>query len=211
MNSLSIHVSNIQYGISETKLFANESFYLNLGKPLILKRDSGYGKSTFFRALSGLKFGTDSTVQMNGTIGYGDHFLLLQNWKNKIDGKPFFSLMTQQTYLLPWKTVEENIRLAFLNRAGSLPSHIQRDLIKKNLDAVDLNGFEKRYIFQLSGGQKTRVNLVRTLCQDRPALLLDEPFAALNQQLKSKIFDFLKSEVHEKKKFLMISSHDQLE
>ena len=138
---------------------------------------SGVGKSTILRLLAGL----DAGVHFDGEISCSDGGALA----------PRASLMLQSDMLLPWLTVLQNITLgarlrgekADLNRAGQL------------LSDVGLSGFAQRMPHTLSGGQRQRVALARTLMEDRPVMLLDEPFSALDaknraamQELAARLF-----------------------
>ena len=201
-----IHIEKIKYKNSSENLFENESFQLKKGEFTFLKRPSGYGKSTLFRILSALI--QENELEIEGTIQNENQSLPLKNWKNQWSQNKeiFFSLMTQQTYLLPWKNVFENIELAFLPQ----PKNTNKEkIILDYLNLVQLNGFENRLISSLSVGQKARVSLVRTLCQNRRGILLDEPFAALDKELQREIFEILKLEFQSKGNYIFIVSHDK--
>ena len=138
---------------------------------------SGVGKSTLLRLLAGL----DAGVNFDGMIKCSDGEAL----------PPRASLMLQSDLLLPWLTVLQNVTLGARLR-GEKADNIRA---KALLDDVGLTGFEPRMPHTLSGGQRQRVALARTLMEDRPVMLLDEPFSALDaknraamQELATRLF-----------------------
>jgi NitT/TauT family transport system ATP-binding protein len=93
--------------------------------------------------------------------------------------------VTQQDNLLPWRTVERNIALA-LEIRGVAESERQHQ-VSAMIKLVGLTGFERHFPSELSGGMRKRVTLARTLIYRPETLLLDEPFGALDAQLKMQL------------------------
>ena len=129
---------------------------------------SGCGKTTLLRCIAGLTDISDGKLLVNG---------------NPVTTPPEGVAMVFQHFgLLPWKTVYDNAAFG-LAMAGAPAAHI-KERVAHYLDLVGLNGFEKHYPYQLSGGMQQRVGLVRALAINPSILLMDEPFAALDAQTR---------------------------
>ncbi len=146
---------------------------------LALVGPSGCGKSTVLNLVAGLLAPTEGTVLYNGAPVTGI---------NRSVG-----YMTQKDTLLPWRTVENNIgiSLELKCRDGSVADRKER--VARMIDLVGLNGFEKHFPAELSGGMRKRVALARTLIYEPETLLMDEPFGALDAQLKLLMQDQLQT------------------
>ena len=149
---------------------AVESFSLSIarGEFCAIVGPSGCGKSTLLNLVSGLARPT------KGTVTY--------------QGQPITSVLTDVGYitqkdnLLPWRTVEGNIWLPLEIRGDRARDRNQT--VRRLVELVGLKGFEKHFPRELSGGMRKRVALARTLAYDPKVLLMDEPFGALDAQLK---------------------------
>lgn len=155
---------------------------------------SGCGKSTLLNLLSGLMEPSDGEVRMAG----------------RAIGRPNTKVgyMTQKDTLMPWRTVRKNIALSL--ELKGLPKSEIDGRVTEMIGTVGLTGFEDSYPAQLSGGMRKRVVLARTLVQDPQVLLADEPFGALDAQLRM----ILQSELQriwmesEEKKTILFVTHD---
>jgi NitT/TauT family transport system ATP-binding protein len=129
---------------------------------------SGCGKTTFLRCVAGLTDISDGTLLVHG---------------QPVSGPPDGVAMVFQHFgLLPWKTVYENAAFG-LSMAGAPKAQIEQR-VGHYLALAGLNGFEKHYPYQLSGGMQQRVGLVRALAMNPSIMLMDEPFAALDAQTR---------------------------
>jgi NitT/TauT family transport system ATP-binding protein len=145
------------------------SLSVGAGRFTVIVGPSGCGKTSLLMMLAGLR------AQSRGTI----HCL----------GRPMpepdplrVGVIFQEASLYPWLTALENIEFPLSLRSGSKKEHRQR--AEAMLDLVGLNGFGERFPHELSGGMKQRVSIARGLVQDPPVLLMDEPFAALDEQTR---------------------------
>ena len=139
------------------------------GEFLSIVGPSGCGKSTFLNVLLGLlKFDSgDLTLSGKTITGPGTDR----------------AMVFQEFGLLPWRTVLNNVELGL--ELKGVPAATRRSVSGKLIDMVGLTGFEGHYPHELSGGMKQRVGLARALATDPNVLLMDEPFAALDEQNKS--------------------------
>ncbi|MEU5401443.1 ABC transporter ATP-binding protein [Streptomyces sp. NPDC005963] len=141
------------------------------GELLAIVGPSGCGKSTLLNLAAGLmKPGT-------GRLLYRGRPLTGVNTE--------VAYITQKDNLLPWRTVEDNIGLP-LNLGGRarLSKQERHERIARQIELVGLAGFEKHYPSELSGGMRKRAQLARSLVYEPDVLLMDEPFGALDAQLK---------------------------
>ncbi|MGD1897069.1 MAG: ABC transporter ATP-binding protein [Phormidesmis sp.] len=138
---------------------------------------SGCGKSTLLNMIAGLS-----------NISSGE--ILLNN--HPIEGPgPNRGMVFQIYALMPWMSVEENIRFAVETVYPKLPPKQMTRRIKENIQLVGLEGTESKHPHQLSGGMRQRVGIARALAIDPQILLMDEPFGALDALTRG----FLQSEV----------------
>lgn len=172
VDNLSLHLPNGQC------LVENLSFSIEPGSVLALMGPSGSGKSSILSWLTGT---ADSRIDAQGTVWLGEKKLNpLPTEKRRL------GLMLQQDYLFPHMSVGEN--LFFGLRGGTRQS--RRERVRQSLADAGLAGMEDRDPATLSGGQRARVSLVRTLLSDPCALLLDEPFSGLDTALREQIRRF---------------------
>ncbi len=127
---------------------------------------SGCGKTTLLYSISGLVGGGDGEIKFNDT-----------KHKNRYQN---ISTVFQENNLFPWRNVLGNVSYGLeIQGKGK-----QDGFVKKLIRTVGLEGFEKFYPHQLSGGMKQRVNLARALATDPSLILMDEPFASLDYQTR---------------------------
>jgi len=174
-----LRIRNISKSYNKTTAVDNVSFQINKGEILSLAGESGCGKSTLLRIIGGLE-------QAN----YGAIFLEDQNISDWKPEKRKFGFVFQNLSLFPHLTVEKNIFFA-ISKKNQTSKRLQ-----ELLGMTGMQGYEKRYPHELSGGEQQRVALARALAIDPRILILDEPFSSLDELVKAKIrrevFDLLK-------------------
>ena len=140
------------------------SFTLREGEIVALLGKSGSGKSTLLRCIAGLISPSAGTVAYRG---------------NPLNGaNPGVAMVFQSFALLPWLTVQQNVELAM--QARDVPEDARRAKALRAIDLIGLDGFESAYPKELSGGMRQRVGFARALAVEPDALLMDEPFSALD-------------------------------
>jgi len=179
-NSGSIKISNVGqvFTTSSQTVVALEDVSLEVkpGRFVVLVGPSGCGKSTLLMMMAGLRQQTSGSVL--------------------IDGRPItrpdpdrVGVVFQEASLFPWLTAEENVEFPLMLRGT--PKAERRAKSQDALKLVGLDGFGKRHPHELSGGMKQRVSIARGLVQNPPVLLMDEPFAALDEQTRMTMGDEL--------------------
>jgi NitT/TauT family transport system ATP-binding protein len=140
------------------------SFTLAEGEIVALLGKSGSGKSTLLRCVAGLIAPSAGTVSYRGTPLTG--------------ANPGVSMVFQTFALLPWLTVQQNVELGLEARA--VPEAERANRAIRAIDLIGLDGFESAYPKELSGGMRQRVGFARAIVTEPDALLMDEPFSALD-------------------------------
>ena len=146
------------------------------GHFVVLVGPSGCGKSTLLMMLAALLQQTSGTITINGAP-------IPEPDPDRV------GVVFQEASLFPWLTAEENVEFPLALR-GVTKSE-RRAKAQDALQLVGLDGFGKRHPHELSGGMKQRVSIARGLVQDPPVLLMDEPFAALDEQTRMTMGDEL--------------------
>ncbi len=136
---------------------------------------SGSGKSMTLRCIAGIVKPDRGKIVLNGRVLFdSERGINIPSRERRV------GYLFQNYALFPNMTVEENIGFAL----EKLPREKRTGLVKEKIERMKLEGLEKRYPFQLSGGQQQRVALARALAIEPEALLLDEPFSALDDHLR---------------------------
>jgi len=137
---------------------------LHEGEIVALLGKSGSGKSTLLRCIAGLIAPTSGTITYRGRPVTG--------------ANPGVAMVFQSFALLPWLTVRSNVEMGL--EARGVPPEERRIRAEKAIDRIGLDGFESAYPKELSGGMRQRVGFARALVVEPDALLMDEPFSALD-------------------------------
>jgi molybdate ABC transporter permease protein len=160
------------------------SFHLQVSfntdeQPLGLLGGSGAGKSMILRCIAGIETPTRGRIVLNGRVLFdSEQGINLPSRDRRI------GFLVQNYALFPHLTVAQNIAFGLLKRLSARDIRVQ---VEEQLIAMQLQGLGDRYPHQLSGGQQQRVALARALANQPEALLLDEPFSALDTHLRSQL------------------------
>src|SRR5664279_3057450 len=144
------------------------SFSIAPGEFVSIIGPSGCGKSTLFNIIGGLVGDYEGRVTVAGERIAGTH--------------PAIGMVFQEESTFPWRTVVENV--AFPLEIAGIAKAERHDRAAHFVALVGLAGFERRYPSELSGGMRQRVAIARTLASNPRILLMDEPFAALDEQTR---------------------------
>jgi putative hydroxymethylpyrimidine transport system ATP-binding protein len=177
-------------------LFDNLNFTIPAKKITCLLGPSGVGKSTLLRFIAGL-ITENENILFHGKISGCDNICISQ----------MISYMAQTDLLLPWLTAFENTLLGSRLRGATSPDHSSK--AKELFARVGLKNAEHKYPHELSGGMKQRVALIRTLMEDKPIVLMDEPFSSLDAITRFQLQN-LTVELLNNRTVLMVT-HDPME
>jgi len=168
------------------------SFDVRPGEFLAVIGPSGCGKSTVFNIIGGLLESYEGRVTVNGETVKGPHASI--------------GMVFQEESTFPWRTVTDNV--AFPLEVAGMGKAERIERAKHFINLVGLNGFEKRYPAELSGGMRQRVAIARTLASEPKILLMDEPFGALDEQTRLLLGDKVLQIQHELKQTCLLITHN---
>lgn len=181
--------------ISDTsvlKVLKNINLSVKVGEFIAIIGPSGCGKSTILDLLTGLVAEFDGSVKIDG--------IPLE------DSDKRMGYMQQKDLLLPWRTLMDNLILPLEIQGDNIDASKER--VSKMLPTFGLEGFEKSYPNELSGGMRQRAALLRTILVDSDIMLLDEPFGALDAINRSKMQEWLLTIWNEYKHTVLFITHD---
>ncbi len=167
------------------------SFDVERGEFVTLLGPSGCGKSTLLRLVSGLSGVTEGSVRVNGMTPE--------------NARELISFIFQDPTLMPWRTVEENVGLSLELEHAARPLRSER--VARMLEMVSLTHVARSYPRQLSGGMKMRTSIARALVSRPHILLMDEPFAALDEMTRDRMNEELLRLYEEKKWTVLFVTH----
>ena len=153
---------------------------------------SGCGKSTLFNIIGGLLPASEGHVLIDGETVAGPH--------------PSIGIVFQEESTFPWRSVVENIAFPLEIKGMAKAERLER--ARHFVDLVGLQGFERRRPAELSGGMRQRVAIARTLASEPTLLLMDEPFAALDEQTRLLLGDKVIEIQQELKQTVLLITHN---
>lgn len=188
-----IDLQDIGLSYANKPLFSRVNAHFKGGSWHSILGRSGVGKSSLLHCIAGIQ----STLDIEGIVSADDQKPL----KGRI------AWMAQRDSLLPWLTVQQNVLLG--QRLRKQQTKNDAALADELLKQVGLGELGKRMPEQLSGGQRQRVALARTLMEDKPVVLMDEPFSALDAITRLQLQDLAANLLHDRTVILI--THDPLE
>lgn len=182
-----IYIKDIHFSYKNKKILNGISFTVEEGEIVALVGISGSGKTTLFKII------TNMIIQDKGEI------------LHKKEGDTTY--MQQEDLLLPWRNVIDNL-LLFTELGPQNNRKVYYEKALTLLKRVGLAGTQELYPEELSGGMRQRATLARALLQNRPLLLLDEPFASLDLLIREELYKLLLEIRTQYKKTMILVTHD---
>ncbi len=193
-----VSVNNFSISFGDTKILEDINFEVQKGEIVTLLGKSGCGKTTILRSIAGLQKDHDGEICIGNTcVSSKDVYE-----KNREVGYIF-----QDYALFPHLNVEENIAFAL----DKLSKKDREAKVQKLLNQFDIVDHRKKQIHQLSGGQQQRVAIARAMANNPKILLLDEPFANLDSQLRYKTKMWVKNLIKKYELSAILVTHDKKE
>jgi len=196
-----IHIRSIDFAYPNVSpLFENFSLEISRGETWAILGTSGCGKTTLLYLLAGLRFPSHGIVEIDGEC--------------LARPRPQSGLILQDYGLLPWSTVRENVELGLRLRKfyGDDGKHAPVNFQPQNsvpywLERLGISEFAEQYPSQISGGQRQRTAIARTLALEPDLLLMDEPFSSLDAVTREDLQNLTLSLCVEKKLTLVAVTH----
>jgi NitT/TauT family transport system ATP-binding protein len=176
----------------ETQAIEEITLTVGQGEFVCLLGPSGCGKTTLLNLFAGFERPTSGHVYIDDREVTGPG--------------PDRGVVFQEHALFPWLTVYDNVRSG--KRVRALPESDQAATVRRQLALVGLEGFDRHYPHQLSGGMKQRVAIARVLANESEVLLMDEPFAALDAITRSQLQQELIRIWNETRKTILFVTHN---
>lgn len=183
------------------QILKNINFTVTEGEFICFLGPSGCGKSTILNLISGLDTSYEGKIYIEGKLA------------NDSSSDP--NLTKRMTYLfqeprlLPWLTVEKNLYFAL--KCAKVPKKEWKEQVHRMLSLVHLDGMEKHYIHELSGGMQHRVAIARAFIVNPDIILMDEPFSALDELTARSIRDTLLEIWRKDRKTILFVTHNAME
>jgi len=200
MKIIGIHDVKKYLGAEKIAAVNDLNLEVNRGEIVTILGPSGCGKTTTLRLIAGFESPNTGQILINGMVVAGDGVFVSPEKRN-------VGIVLQEFALFPHLNVKRNI--AFGLRGSNKKEVEQR--VRSMIELTGLQGLEERYPFQLSGGQQQRVALARALAPAPLIVLLDEPFASIDPDLRSRMRTDLKRILKEAGVTAIFVTHDQEE
>lgn len=189
-----LRIKDLHFAYDAKTILDGVTFSAAAGEIIALIGISGSGKTTLFRLITGLVPPSCGEIEIGGCA--------------TPERTQMATYMRQEDLLLPWRTVMGNLLLfSELGKKEARGSTLKEEATQL-LQRVGLEGFEEAYPRALSGGMRQRVALARALLQNRPLMLLDEPFASLDVILREQLYALLREIRDQYQKTIVMVTHD---
>ncbi|MBH5818118.1 heme ABC transporter ATP-binding protein FbpC, partial [Neisseria meningitidis] len=197
-----LHIGHLSKSFQNTPVLNDISLSLDPGEILFIVGASGCGKTTLLRCLAGFEQPDFGEISLSGRTIFSKNTNLPVRERR-------LGYVVQEGVLFPHLTVYRNTAYGLGNGKGKTAQERQR--IEAMLELTGISELAGRYPHELSGGQQQRVALARALAPDPELILLDEPFSALDEQLRRQIREDMIAALRANGKSAVFVSHDREE
>lgn len=198
MNNI-LEISNLSHAYSkDSKSVTGINLNILSGERVSILGPSGCGKSTLLRLIAGLERPSEGEIKIKGIEVSSKESLVPPEKRN-------VGLVVQDKALFPHLSVYANICF------GIRKNKTKDDIASELLNLFKIEDLKNKYPHEISGGEQQRVALARSLATDPDVLMLDEPFSALDKELKQNIYSEISAVFSEKKSTILLVTHDQNE
>jgi iron(III) transport system ATP-binding protein len=194
-----LEISNLSHAYSkDSKSVTGINLNILSGERVSILGPSGCGKSTLLRLIAGLEKPSEGEIKIKG-IEVSSKEILVPPEKRNV------GLVVQDKALFPHLSVYANICF------GIRKNKTKDDIASELLNLFKIEELKNKYPHEISGGEQQRVALARSLATNPDVLMLDEPFSALDKELKQNIYSEISAVFSEKKSTILLVTHDQNE
>ena len=199
MSNLILEIKNLSHSYGETdKIIQNINLEIEKSDRVAILGPSGCGKSTLLRLIAGLEKPNLGQIIIDGTVVSTEKFIVPPE-KRKI------GLVVQEKALFPHLSVYDNIGFG-------IKKNIDKKTITNDLlELLKIESLKNKYPHEISGGEQQRVALARSLAPNPKLLMLDEPFNALDKDLKGVLYEEISQVFSERGSTILLVTHDSQE
>ena len=199
MSNLILEIKNLGHSYGETnQIIQNINLEIEKSDRVAILGPSGCGKSTLLRLIAGLEKPNMGQITIDGTV-VSTEKLIVPPEKRKI------GLVVQEKALFPHLSVYDNIGFG-------IKKNIDKKTITNDLlELLKIESLKNKYPHEISGGEQQRVALARSLAPNPKLLMLDEPFSALDKELKDVLYEEISQVFSERGSTILLVTHDSQE
>ena len=199
MSNLILEIKNLSHSYGETnQIIQNINLEIEKSDRVAILGPSGCGKSTLLRLIAGLEKPNLGQIVIDGTVVSTEKFIEPPE-KRKI------GLVVQEKALFPHLSVYDNIGFG-------IKKNIDKKTITNDLlELLKIDSLKNKYPHEISGGEQQRVALARSLAPNPKLLMLDEPFSALDKDLKGVLYEEISQVFSERGSTILLVTHDSQE
>ena len=199
MNEIVLEINNLSHGYNENNEFLqNINLNISSGEKVAILGPSGCGKSTLLRLIAGLEKPNTGDIKINGQLVSSNNFLTPPEKRN-------IGLVVQEKALFPHLSIHANISF------GIKKDKEKNTIVSDLLNLFKIEDLKNKYPHEISGGEQQRVALARSLAPNPKFLMLDEPFSALDKNLKESLYEEISEVFSRKNSTILLVTHDNSE